>query len=317
MLRRVGQQLGLDPTQSSDFAAMVDLINSAAQQVYRETDAVGALMEQTFQVAGNMQLSFPHDVGFIRALREYETWRPWTLQDMRPRYSYGNWKTSWKHFRVKGTRPTCVDSLNTGILTYSAAATESPSPAVVTAVGQTAQSSRITETVTLSSASVQGTNQFTQIFGFYRSSVGDYDINITNLSGQLLSTITNNALKANYTIVDVSNYPFQQLPTNNTWQYMEVLYKQALPYLYNPYDEFPGQGYDDIIVDKTLQLRAEQNSNAQEAQMRDQKVTRELARKDLDASGGQQQTIGFIPQEIDNLVRKNPQLNFRRTPYRR
>lgn len=322
ILRRTSQQLGMDYTKTGDRQALLDMINSAAEQVYRITDLVGSLMEQTFQIGGDQQLSFPYDVALIRGIREYATWRVWTINDMRPRYSNGNWKNSWKHIRIKGARPTAIDSLNCGTLTYNVDGIESGiyGPMVINVTGSARGRTKVIETITFddpSNLSIVGNVMFTNIDSITKSFAGSYDITVTNTSDQQLAVIPNTTLQSRYTIVDVSNYPFSQIPTDNCWQYMEVLYKRALNKFEENTDSFPCDGYDDILVDKILQLRAEQTGNAEEASLRDQKVTREIARKDFEASGGQQQVISFIPNNMDTIIRKNPAMNFRRTPFRR
>ena len=90
---------------------------------------------------------------------------------------------------------------------------------------------------------------------------------------------------------------------------MEILYKKKLPYLSADGDEFPAQGYDNVVVNKMLQLWFEEQGKIDLAMQYDAKATRSLARKHEEENRATQDTVAFTENTHDNL---NPRVRARR-----
>ena len=85
--------------------------------------------------------------------------------------------------------------------------------------------------------------------------------------------------------------------------YVEILYKKALPRLQNDADEYPaGQEYDNIIVNKMIQLWYEEQGKPDLAMAFDTKATRSLARKDQDQNKATEDCVSTVANPHDVLL---------------
>lgn len=305
ILTQAGFKMGLDPSDLTQRSVLLRFLNEAGNELYDQNDADGVLREQLFQVSGDQQIALPAYVGPLRAMREYTTHVPWHLYNMRPRYNQFNWQDRWRSWRMKGTSALVQDIENESVVKVIVPTVENP-PIVVTVSGTTPLASGgMSENITMDATNKQGTIQFVEIKHLKKDRVNTCDVRIEDIDGRELATIPNNVLQMRYRLVDVSLYPWSNTATNNADHYMEVLYKEALPWMQNDEDEYPVEGLDNIIVNKMIQLWMEEQGDMDKAVAFDNKASRSLARKQEDANRGAEQVAALCENPHDSLLPRN------------
>lgn len=304
VLRQMGSKIGLEPNIAGDRAVLLRFVNEAASELYDQADTDESLWEQLFKVDGDQQIAFPPEVGPLRAMREYSTHLPWHLYDMRPRYNQSNWKDRWRSWRIKGTSPIMFPVVNQSVMNLEVHTTENP-PIQVTISGPSEHASMVFETVSMDANSKQTSNTFKEITAFKKDRVSNFDVLLKDADNNLLGQLPNNMLQMRYRLVDVSLYPWSNVDIAADAHYMEVLYKKALPWFSNDEDEFPMLGYDNVLVNKGLQLWSEEQGKAQDAIMYDGKATRSMARKKEDQNRGIEEEAALVENPHDTLLPRN------------
>ena len=300
ILDRAGKKLGINPGDNHQRSIMLDYLNEAAQELYEESDMVGSLVEDSFYVQGNKTIALPSNVSSIRAIREKESKYPWKLSNLTERYAYNNLEQDDRTWRIKGYEPFKVTP--TSFSGMIAVVTAAMSTITITVVGSAAGISRAFEEVTLSSTSNAFSTTFTSIESIIKSDVCTYDISIKESDDTVVALIPNNEKESQYLIVDVSEFPLESDAAQNDQNTLEVLYKEKLPYLSKDSDEFPADGYDNIIVNKVMQLFMEEQGKIEEAMLYDKKASRSLGRRNADLERGQIQRVRFDKHPHDKLT---------------
>jgi hypothetical protein len=308
ILSQIGYKFGQNPSDSNQRATMLRFINSAAKEIYNTSDMAGVLREQLFKVNPNQTIAFPPYMGQLRAMRNSFGDTAINLSQMRPHYNQYNWVDGWKNWRLKGIGALSSTLQNQSILTISVMQVETP-PVVVSVVGSTANSSRISETIAMSSTTMTTTNAFTDVFAFTKGDVNNFDVALLDVDNNQISYIPNNKLKAEFQIVDISNAPWYLPNSNPLIGWVEVLYKEALPYLSSDTDEFPAVGYDDVIVSKCLQLYFEEQKDIPTSQAYYQKANTLLAQIHEDCNRGTDDVVSLVENQHDRI---NPRTGFGR-----
>jgi len=298
---QAGAKMGLNPSDVDSRNTLARYLNEAANELYDQVDMPGSLMEQAFKVNGDQTISCPSYVGKIRAAREIDSHIAWHINQLRPRYNQFNWMDMWRNLRLKNRQCLMATVVNTsnGVLTVSVV--ENP-PITVSLTGPTITATNISEDVVMSALSVNTVNQFTDYTSVKKDRVNNCDVTLSDVDGTVLTIIPNDQLSANYQIIDVSSCPWLPTTTSTLDHYLEILYKKALPYLINDNDEFPAQGYDDILVNKMNQLWAEEQGKADVAMAYDTKATRSLARKIEDQNRGTEDVVSLVANPHDALM---------------
>ena len=86
---------------------------------------------------------------------------------------------------------------------------------------------------------------------------------------------------------------------------MEILYKKGLSILFNDEDSFPSRtNYDDILVNKIMQLAKEEEDKPDLAIAYDTKATRSLARKIEDENRATEDIVALTNNPHDGLLMK-------------
>jgi len=301
ILDQVGAKMGMNPSTSGERNVLLRFVNEAATELYHMSDMAGCLEEQYFKINPNQTLSLPHGVGQIRAMREASSHQALTLSQMRPRYNQFNWEGDWKNWRVKGLQTLQTSLANQSNLVLTVAAVENP-PVIVNISGPAVGSSNRTETVVMSATSVTTVNQYLDVKALTKTTVSQYNVILSDIDGNQLSYIPNDELKASFQIVDISTSPWYPPNINPLLGWVEVLYKKSLPQFSNDNDEFPAVGYDNIIVNKCLQLYYEEQNNPQLAMSYYQKANQSLAQIHEDANRGTDDVVSMCahPHDIMN-----------------
>lgn len=301
LLERTGNKMGLNPEQLSEREVLLGFINEAAEELYAQSDMPGSVMEQVFKVNGDQTISCPSYVGEIRAAREYDSQIAWHINQMRPRYNQFSWKDAFRNLRLKNRQALMATVVNQSVGVFTVSVIETP-PIVVTISGPTASATMTSEEVTISELSVQTVNQYLDYVSVTKDRINDCDVTLSDVDGTVLTIIPNNQLEASYQIVDVSLCPWLSVGTNPLEHYLELLYKKALPILFNDSDEFPAQNYDNIIVNKVLQLWAEEQEKEKTALMYDAKATRSLARKTENINRATEDEVALVANPHDQVL---------------
>lgn len=301
ILEQVGNKTGLSPLDSSQRATMLRWLNEAAPELYEQSDMPNSLIEQVFRVNGDQTIALPYCVGELRAVREFYSRIPWHINQMRPRYNQSNWPDMWRNWRLKGEQALQKSITNQSIVTVTVPVVETPN-IVVSIAGPTLTAAHAIETLTMDSVSKSATKNFLDIVSVTKDRVNDYDVTVSDVDDVVLTIIPNNQLEARYLIVDISTLPWSTQPSSQQDHYVEVLYKKALSILSNDADEFPARGYDNVLVNKCLQLWMEEQGKVDGATMYDSKATRTLARKNDDRNKATEDMVSFVTNPHDELL---------------
>jgi hypothetical protein len=308
ILDQIGAKMGMNPSVDGERGVMLRFVNEAAKELYHMSDMAGCLEEQYFKINPNQTLALPHYVGHIRAMREAYQQQALTLSQMRPRYNQFNWEGDWKNWRLKGLQTLQTSLTNQSNLVIKVAQVENP-PVVINITGPTVGSSNVSETVTMTSMSMTTVNQFLDVASFTKTTVNACDVILCDIDNNQISYIPNNELKASFQIVDISTSPWYPPNINPLLGWVEVLYKKALIWFQNDNDEFPAVGYDNIIVNKCLQLYYEEQTNPQLAMSYYQKANQSLAQIHEDANRGTDDVVALVAHPHDCM---NPRVGFGR-----
>jgi hypothetical protein len=308
ILQQMGNKTGLNPADSDQRAVLLRFVNEAAIELYQTSDMAGCLEEQYFKVNSNQTISLPDYVGQIRAMREAETHIAIKLSQMRPRFNQYSWADEWRDWRILGLQTLQTSLKNQSILNLTIAAVES-TPVVVNITGSSDNSSLVTETVVMNELSVNTVNTYNDVSALTKTTVNQYNVILNDIDGNQLSYIPNNKLKAQFQIVDISTAPWYPPIVSPLLGWVEVLYKKALPWFSNDNDEFPAIGYDNVIVNKCLQLWYEEQNNIQSAMAYMQKANQSLAQIHEDANRGTDDVVSMVDNPHDLLM---PRVGFGR-----
>jgi len=306
ILRRVCSESGItSPNENPEQKARIlDIINVAATEVYENRDLPIGLKELYLKATPNKELSLPSFVGELRAIRQTEDYRrDWKLFDIRPRYQNEPWNDLWRNWRIKGYSAYQNEITNAapGLITCPVA----DSTITVTLTGETDNSNRMVETIILDSVQKTWTKTFLDFKSIKKNKVTDYNITLLDANNNDLATIFADQLESRYIIVDVSLYPNLVCCSDGTF-IMEVLYKPRLSRLERDDDEFPVNGFDDVIVLKTKQLISEdQPGNEQRAILAHQKVDEQIKKKTEDKTGTLQKKVKFTRNGLLNVVARH------------
>src|SRR5205814_750149 len=121
---------------------------------------------------------------------------------------------------------------------------------------------------------------------------------IKDIEDNELAIIYNDQLKSKYELYDISRYPFGNSCAGNK-QVLEILYKLPLKQFENDSDGFPVDGFDNIIIIKTLQLIAEGEENKEErAILINTKSNQMIKQKIEDKTGQVEQSINYPRRKI-------------------
>lgn len=252
IIQMVAEHTGIDPV--GQRAYIVNLINRGAKNIYDKVDTVHCLREQLFTLDTTIQqFSLPSYVGELRAARIFNIGLTITIHDMAPRYAQNGWREQYENkclvWRNKGVFSVKRFGENSGQLIIVPQGSE-PLPYNITITGGNTQSVRINETITIpagSSQPVSTINSFTpeKIESIRRNCFSQFDTSIVDLDNIELASLANCELNTEYTIIQLTDYPYSY---NNNFQYVECIYKLRLKLLNNDNDQFPGgDRYDEAI----------------------------------------------------------------------
>ncbi len=296
----------------SDRTIALDYINRAAFEVYKGLEADDLMREVTLVVVNNSQMTLPPYIGMLRGLRHI--W-PWGLNSEingfsgdiyeigSPRYFSNSWKDKWTGWRAKGKVAIHTSISNASVLTLTVPVVES-TPIVVTITGATAQSGRISESVTIDALTKTTTNSFAFIESIVCLTNRTYNTTVSDVNGVELALLYNNELKTRYNLIDIARYPwglFAGCLTNIA----EVLYKIKFYPFVNDTDEFGAEGYEEAIRYKAMELwSTPQTDREQEALAFRMASTQAVNNNMIGEEGGEQKKIINAPTKAYSIMTK-------------
>lgn len=303
ILSRAGAKMGLNPSASNDRATLIRFLNEAAEELYAQSDLAGSLMEQVFKVNGDQTIALPSYVGKVRAVREFASMQVWHINQMRPRYNQFNWQDMWRNYRLVGKRALMVSVTNEANGVVTVPVVEDP-PIVVSISGTTTTANLINEQLVMDELTKTTINGFLDYSAFKKDRVNSYDVTLSDVDGKVLTVIPNNMLAAMYQIIDISSCPWLPNTTSMLDNYVEILYKKTLTWLEADDDEFPAFDYDNVIVNKIMQLWAEEQEKVDIAAAYDMKATRSASRIHEDQNRATEDMVALVANPHDTLLKR-------------
>jgi hypothetical protein len=222
---------------------------------------------------------------------------------MRPRYNQFNWPDMWRNFRLLGKKALMATVTNTSVGVISVPTIDNP-PIIITVAGPTQFATLMQESIVMDSLSKQTINNYSDYSSVKKDRVNSCDVVLSDVDGKVLTVIPNNEVEAKYQTVDISSCPWLPQSTSVTDNYVEILYKKNLPMLSLDSDEFPAFGFDNVLVNKMMQLWSEEQGKPDQATMYDQKATRTTARIQEDAHRATEDIVAFVAHPHDTLLKR-------------
>lgn len=285
ILRRTAANAGIELSDSSSRALLVDVINEAAEEVWEETDLPGSLKECFISASTDRIIALPAYFGELKAVRSACLGHTWTMQDMRPRYHANPWPSLWNKFRHLGYSPILADVVNSAPFSFRIAVADPDLSVSIS--GATSTAARDRETIVMTGVDVLGTKGFIDVESITLSKIADNNVEVYDADGNLLSIIFNNNLEARYSLYDITGCPFIDIV-------VETLYKMRLSRLENDADTFPVPDFDNIVVMKVKQLFAEEQDGQEDrAILMHKKVQMRIEKKEMQKEGTNEKNIGF------------------------
>ena len=308
VLTQFGNKIGLNPNNTEQRKVLLRFANEAAIELYQTSDMAGCLEEQYFKINADQTISLPDYVGQLRAMRTADTQIAIKLSQMRPRYNQFKWQDNWRNWRLKGIRPLQTSITNQSVLTLEVREVED-TPVVVHISGSTEWAANVSEAITMNAVSKDTVNAYKDIKSITKITFNAYNIAVKDVDGNQLTYIANDKLEAKFQIIDISQSPWVQANADPLSAWCEVLYKVALPWYSDDNQTFPAEGYDNVWVNKCLQLYYEETENIQMAVSYYQKAQQSLAAIHEDANRGTEDTVALVANPHDTI---NPRVGFGR-----
>lgn len=299
----VASKIGIDPELNPEQASWLkEQINVAANRLYRSKDLPIQLKEVFCKITNEQTTILPGFVGEVRAMRSQQWNDVWTLNDIRPRYHTSDWPNQWNKARLIAEVPIGIEILNAAPITIEYP--EIDESIIVTAVGETINSNRGIDNITIAATINTGTKSFTEITALRKNKPTTYNVTVKDSSGATISHIYADQTEARYLVMDVSKYPTIRDCSDGTFV-MEVLYKPTLPKLINDEDAFPLIGYDDVLIKMTLQVIAEDEEGKEQRAILMDQHAKEL-REDIiqDKTGTTEKPMFMAPHGLYDLFPK-------------
>jgi len=266
ILTRISSDLGISITTESELDWAITKVNELAKELYDSKDIKDCLREVTINLDTDDEgpvfsslVSLPHFVGELRGIRYSNiTGGKIPLNDMRPRYHSGKgWGANSfaiPYRLVREDAPIKHDIVNASVLTISVDVAESVDVHVVV-VGQTDNSSRVQEIITLTAGqlTVDSVGNFEEIESISKLEYTNNDIIITDVESNEIATIPNNSLQSLYKWLELNDANASIAGTaalSGQLSAIDLLFKQRFMPFVNLYDEFVCRGCDSILFYK-------------------------------------------------------------------
>lgn len=254
ILSEIASDEGLSTANASERAWLVDQINKSAEEIYNSYDLRSSYREQIFSLGEGKQLiTLPWYVANVRKIRNYDVRRNIKYIDMGQRYHTNDWELGpfFEYREVQKEAPLETNITNLGPLTVTLTSACTTAFTVII-TGKTEDTERKVEMLTFLAGETTKTtaNNYEDIESIRKNRVNDEDLSVSDLDGNVVARIPNHMEKSTNTIVEVLDYPTQQLGEATL---VEVLYKHTFAPFVNDTDSLPcGDFFDRCIYWKTV-----------------------------------------------------------------
>lgn len=287
ILLDIASEVGVSISNAEERLWATKMVNDAAKEIYESADLVGSLREITINIDTDAQnasmISLPGYVDQIRGIKYSAILGGKIPQnDQRPRYHYGRgWGSNAISLPIRVVResaPLKRDISNASLLVFTIPIVES-SDIVITIVGQTTNSNRVSEKVTIvaGTLTVATLGNFIDVVNIEKDTVNVNDITVTDIDDNILSVIPNHQIKPLYKWLELTdnNVLGGQTINTNIYTAIDILYKPFFEPFVELFDEFQaGPKYDRAIFYKFQELYfAQQDGKETKAIVANSKVT--------------------------------------------
>lgn len=250
---------GIRADDAQQLTLLTFRINKAAEELYNQVDLVGSLREQVMNVSTNgegMQITLPHYVGKLRAVRWYYPQVNLQMVDMRPKYAAKLWQSrNFISWRLKGESPLQMDITNASLLTVTFAGALDTACSVTIEGTIEGATGLVRETLTFAIGDTTKATllSWETISAITKDVATNYDCNILDVDNVVISTLANNQLRALFQWIQLMNLPNNtnggnQVSFSSPTTFVEVLWKQRFRPFINLTDEFICPWYDQAII---------------------------------------------------------------------
>jgi hypothetical protein len=142
------------------------------------------------------------------------------------------------------------------------------------------------------------------IYAIRKDRFNNYDITVSDVDGNSLAVIPNCMKASEYQVIDVSSCPWLNQNTSPYDNYMEILFKQTLPYLFLDEQEFPANNYDDVVVNKMCQIWAEEQGKGELAKAYMAKATYLAGMLKQQQNQTTEDVVAFVANPHDTMLKR-------------
>lgn len=305
ILQEWSKETGQPANSTNQRANALDKINKAARELYDGTDLPGCLREQVFDMNFALkEVTLPWYVDQIRAVRHYNSRNRIKLNDMRPRYAVGNWQQPILSFRVKRVLALGNNLTNEAPLTFTLAGSNTEDFNIYLKTSTSYSSSTVekmtfpTGVITLNS--VLSPTSFPGITNIEKDRLTEVDLKVTDASGTIIAEIPNSELASRYTLLQVIDETVIFVQVDPCY---EILYKWKFSPLLNDFDNFPADGYDDIIVWKSVSnFWKRKPGGSEQVTIAEQTLAKLLADKVANSEAGEELELNFGRNRFQDVM---------------
>lgn len=308
ILLDIASECGVSISDDTERLWAIKMVNDAAKELWETEDLVGSLRELTFNIDSDAQsssmVSLPGYVDQLRGVKYSQVLGGKIPQnDMRPRYHFGRgWGANAFAMPVRVVRessPLKRDIINASIITFSIPESED-NDIVITIVGETTNSSRTAEKVTIIAGSTEVStvgNFIGDLINIEKTSTNINNITITDVDYNELGVIFNNELKPKYKWLELqdNNVLRGQSNTSPIYTSIDILYKPKFIPFVELFDEFQASDkYDRAIFYKFQELYfAQQDGKLENAILAGAKVKKLVDDMNIDSEQGRELEMEF------------------------
>lgn len=228
-------------------------MNEAAQELFSVDEILGCEREVIINIPNDsQQITLPHFIGKVIAVRDYNTQIKIDKVDVRPRYAQSEPWFDYQLFkwRFKGLSSLSKDILSQTLISARFVAGSSAKPLKVYLTGSNAQSSRFVEELTIpdSSTTVTTTKFFSSVISIAKQDQNDVDVEFLDADGNIISYLPCNQLSSSFILIQVFDKS-----TNNPVcdQSVEVLYRERfVPYFLDTDIFQAGEQYERAVLER-------------------------------------------------------------------
>ena len=314
MIVKLGEAIGLQPTNADNKAQLVRHINTAGREIWASRDLPGSTFEQFFQLPDSIigsnatnpdvMMTLPWYCEGIRGARWAQVGQKITLQDLRTRYQATPWRQpflTWRLIRSLAlARPLTAD----GALTFTLSSPQATS-LTITVTGTSTTSSSAYEQVSIlaGSTTVTTTTQWVELAKISKNIPCTCDVDITDVNGVDMGIIpARQEQSANVLVQIADDYAPMNYLANGV---VEIIYKIPFQDLAYDGDAFINTSYEDALIWRARANWAALQSNeviVNTAMAFSQKSDELISSLSANQEASVEMQMSFAPNRYNNLL---------------